>query len=440
MGFTTVNETGMETDVAIDLYVLEDYTQRVIIAVLLLIICVVGITGNVVVILAVVTSRRLRSSTNLFILNLGCSDFLTNLCLPFQTAAMLGKDGWPLPDWVCTGVAAVTLTCVGASITTLALISFNRWFLLTRASYRYHMVFSNRNVALMALLAWSWAFSPVLIPSLAGIGVIGYSNEYKICVQDTSLIPDAYYNVLIATVGAILPASLAIIVFNILIYRFVAHHNREMKAWYGQIKITNDVDASESRNLTCQINVSHSELCSSASNVSMQRQPRDAASELLLTPEQQHKESEEQGKGPSNVISISDDVNSATGADILDNARRPNNCSSTGSPILEETKRVPNSKENVGNVTESGDDASIPDISLTSPDEGNRTRDRSRSPRKLQEGDLGVSVDGPAVSSEQCTPSRSKPDRKSTGFNLNNVTISKRLTILVCVYFVCFLP
>ncbi|XP_030850971.1 octopamine receptor 1-like [Strongylocentrotus purpuratus] len=114
-----------------DLWVFENYNQRIAIATILCLVFIVGSIGNTLVITAVVLSRELRSSTNWFVVNLGCSDLLTCLCLPFYAVAMLSRDGWPLPGWICVANAAMVMICMGASVMTLALIAFNRWYLLT---------------------------------------------------------------------------------------------------------------------------------------------------------------------------------------------------------------------------------------------------------------------------------------------------------------------
>ncbi|XP_030830297.1 C5a anaphylatoxin chemotactic receptor 1-like [Strongylocentrotus purpuratus] len=109
-----------------DLFVFEDYNQRIAIAIILCIIFIVGAIGNTLVITAVGLSRKLRSSTNWLVVNLGCSDLLTCLSLPFNVVALLSRDGWPLPGWICAANSAVILVCLGASVMTLALIAYNR--------------------------------------------------------------------------------------------------------------------------------------------------------------------------------------------------------------------------------------------------------------------------------------------------------------------------
>ena len=112
-----------------------DFPTHVTLIVLTLLIAVVGVIGNSVVILAVVLSNRLRSSTNWFVANLALADFVTCVCLPLHRPAvtLFRSLGWPLSQWYCAAVEGITSMCIGASIATLALIGFNRWYLLTRS-------------------------------------------------------------------------------------------------------------------------------------------------------------------------------------------------------------------------------------------------------------------------------------------------------------------
>ena len=68
--------------------VLQDYTQRVIVATVLAVVFIVGIVGNALVILAVTLSRRLRSPTYWFVVNLAVTDFVTCIFIPFQIVAL----------------------------------------------------------------------------------------------------------------------------------------------------------------------------------------------------------------------------------------------------------------------------------------------------------------------------------------------------------------
>jgi len=67
------------------------------------IVIIVGLVGNLLVII-VALNRQMRNSTNTLILGLTCSDlmFLT-LCVPF-TAIDYAFPNWVLPTWTCNAI------------------------------------------------------------------------------------------------------------------------------------------------------------------------------------------------------------------------------------------------------------------------------------------------------------------------------------------------
>ena len=210
-----------------NMFVFEDYTQRIIIVVVLCMVFIIGWIGNTLVIAAVVLSKRLHSVTNYFIVNLACADILTCVVIPFQMLAVLGQNGFPLPEWVCAVASAIGLVCLGASIDSLALIAYNRWYLLTQSKAKFQRLYTKRKILLMVLCAWSYPSILVLVPHFAGLGRLGYSAKYKTCTQDTSLPYSDYYSFL-AGAASIIPVFIATAVIYAKIYRFVSKQNKKM--------------------------------------------------------------------------------------------------------------------------------------------------------------------------------------------------------------------
>ncbi|XP_071480894.1 beta-3 adrenergic receptor-like [Diadema antillarum] len=218
-----------ETEDSNGLFVFDDYNQRIVMAACMIAVAVTGTVGNSLVILAVALSRKLQSATNCFVVNLAFADLITCLSLPFGTVALLSKGGWPLPGWICAVTAAIGFICLGASVMTLALIAYNRWYLLTKLKSDFQRVYTKRNIILMVIMAWLYPFILVVVPHFAGLGKLGYSKEYKTCTQDTSLPTSELYS-LFAGVFAIIPVFTAIVIIYIRIFRFVTQQSKKMSA------------------------------------------------------------------------------------------------------------------------------------------------------------------------------------------------------------------
>ena len=210
-------------------FVLEDYTQRVIIGAVLAVVFGVGVTGNTLVIMAVNLSRRLQSPTNWFVVNLAATDLITCIFTPFHMVALLSKQGWPLPDWICAVSGGITFMCVTSSTTNLALIAFNRWYLLTKPRALLLTMFSRKKMIALVVSAWLYSMLVAVVPTLAGVGAPGYSYKFKTCTfyDGDGYISTTLYGVVLGFGMLILPA-IPTVTFYILIYRFVKRHTRKM--------------------------------------------------------------------------------------------------------------------------------------------------------------------------------------------------------------------
>ncbi|XP_030841007.1 melatonin receptor type 1A-like [Strongylocentrotus purpuratus] len=124
--------------------------QGVALFIIFLMICITGIIGNSIVILAIVLSRKLRSTLNWFILNLACADLLTSICIPFQNSPN---------DWTFYLSLHFMWACVGVSLTTHAFLGFTSWYRVTRNQEKFKKLYKARNLCLMIAFTWLINFS-----------------------------------------------------------------------------------------------------------------------------------------------------------------------------------------------------------------------------------------------------------------------------------------
>lgn len=89
---------------------------------------VLSIGGNSLVIFCILTSRRMRTVTNYFLLNLACADMLMAvLCVPFTFVANVLIFYWPFGSGLCPLVTYVQAVAVFLSAFTLVGISLDRF-------------------------------------------------------------------------------------------------------------------------------------------------------------------------------------------------------------------------------------------------------------------------------------------------------------------------
>lgn len=119
---------------------------------------ILGLAGNSLVIFVYLSHKRLRTLTDVFILNLAFADLLLLLTLPFWAADAV--NGWEIGTAACKITSALYTTNFGCSMLLLACISIDRYRALVKISTTANA--TNRNSArrqrvIMCLLVWMLA-------------------------------------------------------------------------------------------------------------------------------------------------------------------------------------------------------------------------------------------------------------------------------------------
>ncbi|XP_033640073.1 alpha-1B adrenergic receptor-like [Asterias rubens] len=252
----------------------DDYTQRCIVSGIFIVVCIVGTFGNGLVILAVLLSRKLRTVTNVFVVNLAAADLLVCFVLPWNAVGLLTKpgDGWPLPDQLCVAVALISFTCVGCSLYTLATIAINRWMLITRPSKTYRTCYTPAYLAAMIVIVWLVPFLVAFVPPRFGLGALGYTEKYSTCTHKNAHALAMYYSLLQSVV--LFPVPFVIIIVSyVKIFKHVKQHTKVMK---DQSEMS--AETSNNRDSTHEsVNTRDSAIRGTSKSDLSPRRPRDAS-------------------------------------------------------------------------------------------------------------------------------------------------------------------
>lgn len=150
-----------------------DHIQRIAAACLFSTTSFVGIAGNLLVVTAVALSRQLQTSTNTFVITLAVTDFLNCLFLPVQVLSLVNIDHSTSFLWVCTIVGACLYLFLGISVATLALISFNRFYMITKPRSDYVQLYTKRNIAIMIVTVYGTIASVTIIFAATKLATFG---------------------------------------------------------------------------------------------------------------------------------------------------------------------------------------------------------------------------------------------------------------------------
>ncbi|XP_038055090.1 beta-4C adrenergic receptor-like [Patiria miniata] len=217
------NDTMSETTV----FRFDDMRQRIVVACLFALISVLGTVGNSLVIVAVFLSRKLRTTTNVFVVNLSLADLFTCLFLPWNIVALLSPTGWPMDGTVCAIAAVVLFTCVSCSVYTLAAIAINRFVIITRPMRKYKTYYSRWKLVLMVGVTWGVSLFIAIIPLIFGLGELGYDTKYSTCTHKTSHPLSDYYSMAQAMLIYPIP-MVTIVVCYVAVFRHVRNHAKSI--------------------------------------------------------------------------------------------------------------------------------------------------------------------------------------------------------------------
>ncbi|KAB7497640.1 G-protein coupled receptor moody [Armadillidium nasatum] len=153
------------------------------VAVILLGYLILGLSGNLLTIIALLRCQRVRNVTAAFIISLCVADCLfCVLVLPWEVSRFFaGKWVWGR-GLICTVLPLIRYWNVAVSLLSIAMITLNRYIMI--AHFRiYKSVYKKRWIALMIAFCWLFPFC-ILLPTLFGkwaLHLVGYVLVYLSC-------------------------------------------------------------------------------------------------------------------------------------------------------------------------------------------------------------------------------------------------------------------
>ncbi|XP_019405354.1 PREDICTED: muscarinic acetylcholine receptor M3 [Crocodylus porosus] len=131
--------------------------QVVLIAFLTGILALVTIIGNILVIAAFKVNKQLKTVNNYFLLSLACADLIIGVISMNLSTTYIIMDQWTLGNWACDLWLSIDYVASNASVMNLLVISFDRYFSITRP-LTYRAKRTTKRAGVMIGLAWVISF------------------------------------------------------------------------------------------------------------------------------------------------------------------------------------------------------------------------------------------------------------------------------------------
>ncbi|KAL4227840.1 Chemokine (C-C motif) receptor 2 [Mactra antiquata] len=194
--------------------------------ILFFIIGVIGILGNLLVIFAVICSKKMRKSmTNLLITNLAFADLLIMVFgIPEIFQFMMNK-GWTFDDFMCRGNRYILVTSLYGSVLTLISLCVERYIAIIHP-IKAHILCNRRRIVVVLGCIWPFAWLAGLPTLFFNIVKEGHplhpENQLKYCMMEFPDNPKIFYLVFKLIESAcfyFLPLSI-----QLTLYAFVSKH------------------------------------------------------------------------------------------------------------------------------------------------------------------------------------------------------------------------
>ncbi|NWV54760.1 NPBW1 protein, partial [Daphoenositta chrysoptera] len=125
------------------------------------VICAVGLTGNTAVIYVILKAPKMKTVTNIFILNLAIADELFTLVLPINIADYLLLQ-WPFGEFMCKLIISIDQYNTFSSIYFFTVMSIDRYLVVVATTTSRKMSYRTYRAAKIVSLC-VWSFVTVII-------------------------------------------------------------------------------------------------------------------------------------------------------------------------------------------------------------------------------------------------------------------------------------
>ncbi|KAH3787740.1 5-hydroxytryptamine receptor 4-like [Dreissena polymorpha] len=206
--------------------------ERYIISAVLFLFPCLTMLGNVMVIVAVLTHKRLQTVTNAFVVSLAIADIMVAiLVMPFGIYQQFNNKNWQLGRTWCLITTSFDVMFTTTSIFNLSCLAIDRYLAICRPFT--HELLTRRKVILMLSFCWSVPILISFVPILLQWNHIGI-EEYVNCAfppEDTShcaFVVNKGFALICSSIAFYIP-TVFIVICNVHIFRIARMQAKQIR-------------------------------------------------------------------------------------------------------------------------------------------------------------------------------------------------------------------
>lgn len=193
----------------------------IVLPVIYSVICAVGLTGNTAVIYVILKAPKMKTVTNMFILNLAIADDLFTLVLPINIAEHL-LHYWPFGEILCKIILSIDHYNIFSSIYFLTVMSIDRYLVVlatVRSKRMPHRTY--RAARIVSLCVWALV-TIIVLPFIVFANVYVDDLEIKSCGLNFPK-PERFWfkasRIYTLILGFAIPVSTICILYTMMLYK-----------------------------------------------------------------------------------------------------------------------------------------------------------------------------------------------------------------------------
>ncbi|XP_057685633.1 neuropeptides B/W receptor type 2b [Corythoichthys intestinalis] len=192
----------------------------VILPIIYSVICAVGLTGNTAVIYVILKAPKMKTVTNMFILNLAIADDLFTLVLPISIAEHL-LHYWPFGEVLCKIILSIDHYNIFSSIYFLTVMSVDRYLVVLATVKSKRMPYRTYRAAKIISLC-VWVLVILIVTPFSIFAGVYTEDDRKTCVLSFPAPESLWFKasrIYTLILGFAIPVSTICILYTMMLYK-----------------------------------------------------------------------------------------------------------------------------------------------------------------------------------------------------------------------------